>query len=116
MQNGDIAAALQHQQDGGLSHRGGVCHGSVQCLHAVVVAGLDVQCVETGTVADDDLQVGVGLDDFAGDGGDADDHGIGLVLFHIGQNVFGLEAAALNDGVACIFQQLAALRHDLLRQ
>ena len=116
MQNGDIAAALQHQQDGGLSHRGGVCHRSVQCLHAVVVAGLDVQCVEACAVADDDLQVGVGLDDFAGDGGDADDHGIGLVLFHVSQNVFGLETAALNDGVACIFQQLAALRHDLLRQ
>ena len=80
------------------------------------MAGLHVQRVKAGAVAHDDLQVGVGFDDLPGDGGDAHDHGVRLMLLHVGQHVLGLKTAALDDGVARVLQQLAALGHDFLRQ
>ena len=115
VQDGHVAAALEHQQDRGLRDGGAVGDRCVQGLHAVVVAGLDVERVEAGAVADDDLEVRVGLDDLAVDGCDADDHGIRLILFHIGQDVFGLKAASGNQCVACVEKELSALFHDLLR-
>ena len=85
-------------------------------MYAIVVAGLYVQGVEAGTVTDNNLQVGVGFDNFPGNRGNPDNHGIRLVFFHICQYIGSFKAAAGNQGMASIFQQFAAFRHNFLRQ
>ena len=115
VQDGDVAAHFEDQHERSLSNGGAVRDRSIQGLYAVIVAGFHVKSVKAGAVAHDYLQVRVGLDHFAGDGSDADDHGIRLIFLEIGKHVFGFEAAAVDDGVTGILKKLAAFTHDFLR-
>ncbi len=114
VKQGHVSAALQDQQHSSLGNRRAVGNGCIQGLNTIIVAGLYVQRVESGPMADNHLQIGIGFDDFSGDRRNPDNHGIRLILFHVCQNIFRFKSSSFNNRVSCVLQELSSFTHNLL--
>ena len=55
MQHSHIPAAFQHQQQSRFRHRCAVGHRCIQGLDPIVMAGLHIQGIKSGTMADNDF-------------------------------------------------------------
>ncbi len=48
---------------------------------------LDIQRMKARPMPDNDIEIGISFNDFSRNGGNTDDHSVGLMLLHIFQNI-----------------------------